>query len=135
MFEGAVVVEVEGQQAVETGRVTIADAKGIAELSNAGSPAGAVVQSDMAPAEAGIVGKIVVDHPSPIANGVIDRGSRKTVSEQLVAIGRRIVLVGPGIATRNVVLVGGLVVDLDISLIDVLLRVGYIGRRCSADCH
>jgi hypothetical protein len=49
---------VDGQQTVEPRRVTIPNANGVAELPDVGIPARAVIQSDMAPAETGIVGKI-----------------------------------------------------------------------------
>src|SRR5215469_16045237 len=46
---------VEGQQPIETRRVTVSDANGIAELSDTGIPAVAVVQSDMVPTKAGVI--------------------------------------------------------------------------------
>src|SRR5580700_7388047 len=80
----------------------------------------------MAPTEAGVINKIAANGSGPIANDVIDRCSRESVSHQHVRIRRRIVLESASKATRNAVLRSGPVVDLDIALIHVLLRVSGI---------
>src|SRR5882762_9725986 len=67
------IAKVDGQQPVDARRVTIADAKGIAELSDARSPASTAIQRDMAPTDTRVIEEIAADGSAPIADYVIDR--------------------------------------------------------------
>src|SRR5260221_2467305 len=65
------VAKVYGQQSVDTGRVAVTNAEGVAELAHARSPAIAAVERDMAPTKAGIIDEVATNQAAPIANHVV----------------------------------------------------------------
>ncbi len=76
----------------------------------------------MAVAKTSIIQKIVRQCPGPVANCVQNRRRSIVIGQQNERVVTRIVLIGPGIAVGNGVLLCRSVVDLQIALVHVLSR-------------
>src|SRR5262249_29303842 len=107
----------EKQQSVETCRVAVTDSEAMSEIPNARIPACSAAKRDMTPANAEIVDQIAAEHSRPVTNRVVDGSRGVGVPQQHLRVGPGVILVSPGEAIVNAVLIRSPEVYLKIPLV------------------
>ena len=110
--------------------VRVRDPKLRAQITDRAVEFGAVMQFDVVDAEANIVQQVRAEGVAPVNHLIVDGRVREAGAQQGKRIDCRVVLLGMGIAAKDMVVVGGVEVDLDV----VLVAVDQSCLECSWSC-